>query len=159
MLSSTVYKVSHHGSANAKYDANNIEFLKAINPSIAFISSPFPNVSTHHHPQCDVITRLKKAMTGNTSGLSWNAPSSFVCWDNNTSTVIKEGNECFPIFETCRKPPAGLLSTCENILIISDRTIPKIEYVPISHMIPETTNNNFEWNIGFEQNELKDNKL
>jgi len=56
-----VLKVGHHGSRNS----TSSEFLSAINPTIALISSGRNNIYNHPHP--DTITRLKNINTFITS--------------------------------------------------------------------------------------------
>ena len=91
-LQSTVFQVSHHGSA----EANTLEWLQAISPQEAFVSHAFNG--KHGHPRCDAIQRLISIGSIATDTQFQTITHPFYCAKGPYDPI--EGEMCHRIFST-----------------------------------------------------------
>ena len=137
-LEATIYKIAHHGASRL---ANNLEFLKAVQPQTAFVSQAYPT-TTFAHPRCDVIetpTGLLAVGSIQTVDPNIGLHSPFACGiASKTPHVYAKWNHS--IFATCREP-----LTCYHTQIKLYSVAYSVSYigpVPVTKMedeIPDRT--------------------
>ena len=95
-LSSTHYKVSHHGASS---QANQREWLTAIYPIEAHISNPF--IGSYGHPRCEAIQRIMSyGRIGLTNPTNSHPVHPLTCFNSRKKTDFDTVNICHRIYST-----------------------------------------------------------
>ena len=128
-LQSTYYKVAHHGSWTAEYEANLPELLAKIRPKRVYVSHGYPSLSTYHHPNCQTLQHLMALGTIDTVKGGLNTP--YVCWNDTTNSVLTSPvGDGYAIYETCRMEKSSK-QVCKDIMIETDGVNDQTHFVDV----------------------------